>query len=78
MVGLKEYAFHHKLRANQSSFIYCSELTALFLSQNHLKGLDDKIKVLPINIEQVFTINDEYGCVTVTPLPAGHCPGSVM
>lgn len=77
MVGLKDERFHHKLRTNKTAFMYCSELTALFLVQNHLKGLDDKIKILPINKEYLISI-EEHGIVTVTPLPAGHCPGSIM
>ncbi|XP_034239889.1 protein artemis-like [Thrips palmi] len=78
MVGLRDYPFQNKLRTNSTAFLYCSELTALFLTQNHLKGFDDKIKVLPINSQQVISINEQHGCVTVTALPAGHCPGSVM
>lgn len=78
MVGLREIEFHTMLRKRESAFIYCSELTKLFLSQNHLQGMDDKIKVLPINKEQVISINDEHGFLSVTALPAGHCPGSIM
>lgn len=78
MVGLRCSEFHAILREKESAFIYCSELTALFLSQNHLQGLDEKIKVLAVNKEHVIKINDELGFVSVTPLPAGHCPGSIM
>ncbi|KAK3914544.1 Protein artemis [Frankliniella fusca] len=78
MVGLRNPEFHAVLLRRPSAFIYCSELTALFLSQNHLKGFDAKIKVLAVNKEHTLNISDELGVISVTPLPAGHCPGSVM
>lgn len=78
MVGLRSSEFHTLLRKKESAYIYCSELTALFLSQNHLQGLDKKIRALPVNKDHTICINEEYGFLTVTPLSAGHCPGSYM
>lgn len=78
MVGLRSTEFHTLLRKKESAYIYCSELTALFLSQNHLQGLDKKIRALSVNQEHTIFINEQDGFLTVTPLPAGHCPGSYM
>lgn len=78
MVGLRSADFHAVLRKKESAVLYCSELTKLFLASNHLEGLANKIRVLPINQKITISVIGLNGCIEVTALPAGHCPGSIM
>ncbi|XP_052286066.1 uncharacterized protein LOC127881901 isoform X2 [Dreissena polymorpha] len=82
-VGLGEPLFFRRLKSNTGVFLYCSEVTeALLLASRKYCHLKPYIKCLPINtpttIEIPEPLYDHNECITVTLLPAFHCPGSVM
>ncbi|KAI8388566.1 beta-lactamase-like protein [Radiomyces spectabilis] len=88
--GIKYYFLSHvhsdhTQGLEQSSIlenIYCSEITATLLPRirrrnkqyGHLEG-----RLVPIPIAQETIIDTtDYGKITVTLLPANHCPGAVL
>ncbi|KAK7102636.1 hypothetical protein V1264_020827 [Littorina saxatilis] len=83
MVGLEQSSFVQCLRSRDGIFLYCSEVTKLLLlSEDAFKPLEPYLRVLEIGVATTVTVPDpeaeEFKSVTVTTLPAGHCPGSVM
>lgn len=78
MRGLDDWSFHKSLVYRPDVFMYASQISIRIL-----KGLyppiETKLKELPLGVSTLiklpFTTNK---CITVTLLPAGHCPGSVM
>ncbi|ORX51297.1 hypothetical protein DM01DRAFT_1408762 [Hesseltinella vesiculosa] len=63
--------------------IYCSEPTAIILPEIRRRGkrlfshLQHRLKGWPLLKEQLLTTT-EYGVLTITFIPANHCPGAVM
>ncbi|GFR71949.1 protein artemis [Elysia marginata] len=84
MVGLDDKKFETSLKARSGVFLYCSEITRLLLlADEEYQPLEKFIKVLEVGeTHQIKIPNDHVergGCVvTVTPISAGHCPGSVI
>ncbi|XP_039250072.2 protein artemis-like isoform X2 [Styela clava] len=82
MVGLGDESFHERLKSNESVFLYCSEVSrALLLADDRYYHLANNIIALPINYPKVIDIKineNELKSITITLLPASHCPGSVM
>lgn len=75
MDGLFEFA--KILNSSTDKFIYCSPLTKEFICNLSCKIDHEKVIGLEINKPfNVYELQESY--VTVTPLPAAHCPGSVM
>ncbi|XP_046363534.2 protein artemis-like isoform X1 [Haliotis rufescens] len=85
MVGLDSPRFHQKLQSRMDVFLYCSAVTqTLLLSDPQYMHLRKFIKILDVSVQTTVTIPDKGGdvkkmsTVLVTPLGAGHCPGSLM
>ncbi|XP_046577035.1 protein artemis-like [Haliotis rubra] len=85
MVGLHSSRFHEKLQSRMDIFLYCSAVTqTLLLTDPQYMHLRKFIKVLDVGVPTTVTIPDKGGdvkkvsTVLVTPLGAGHCPGSLM
>nr|XP_039250072.1 protein artemis-like isoform X2 [Styela clava] len=82
MVGLGDESFHEHLKSNESVFLYCSEVSrALLLADDRYYHLANNIIALPINYPKVIDIKingNDLKSITITLLPASHCPGSVM
>ncbi|XP_003424812.1 protein artemis [Nasonia vitripennis] len=82
MKGLN-YDFFHFLK-RKDSFLYCSHITKLIV-ENKFPKFDRCIiekHLIQINIDELNVINYVH-CgtqvsITVTCVPSGHCPGSVM
>lgn len=82
-VGLAENIFYRRLKSSKDVFLYCSEVTHVLLAAStKYQHLTPFIKSLAINTPTTLEIPDplyaENEKVTVTLLPAFHCPGSVM
>ncbi|KAL1464238.1 hypothetical protein WDU94_003904 [Cyamophila willieti] len=78
MAGLNA-SFGQLLKENPEKKLYCSLITKELFSKldRYSSGFDlDTLIVLDIGVPQLLSIADQY--VTVTLIPAGHCPGSVM
>lgn len=82
MVGLDLPKFADRLQSQKNIFLYCSEVSrALLIADDRYCHLADKIITLPIECSQVIDIKineDRIKSISVTLLPASHCPGSVM
>ncbi|XP_060590086.1 protein artemis-like [Ruditapes philippinarum] len=81
--GLAEKIFCKRLKSNKDIFLYCSEVTqVLLVASKKYRHLKPYIKGLSINTPTTLDIPDplfeEKEKITVTLLPAFHCPGSVM
>ncbi|XP_052780861.1 uncharacterized protein LOC128217634 [Mya arenaria] len=81
--GLGVPILFKRLKSNKDIFLYCSEVTqVLLLASQKYRHLKPYIKSLPINTPTMIEIPDplyEHNTtITVTLLPAFHCPGSVM
>ncbi|KAI5756418.1 hypothetical protein M8J77_024953 [Diaphorina citri] len=77
MSGLNS-SFGHLLKQNPEKKIYCSLITKEFFSKLDISsGFDmNSLVVLDIGVPHLLTVCGGY--LTVTLIPAGHCPGSVM
>ena len=79
MKGL-DNSFIQNLNKN-NKFLYCSEISKAILNANTYLNNSDMIKGLPVLSPVIIDFKGENGTilfVTVTLIPAGHCPGSVM
>ncbi|KAF2898502.1 hypothetical protein ILUMI_07673 [Ignelater luminosus] len=78
MRGLDDWSFHNSLVCRPDVFLYASPISIRIL-RGLYPSIETKLKELPLGIptliKLLFTTNK---CITVTLLPAGHCPGSVM
>lgn len=74
MIGL-DINFFMGLRESQT-YLYCSLISKETLKLKY-SDFEDQIKVLDETTAIVIPGEVPY-TVTVTPIPAGHCPGSVM
>lgn len=80
MVGLNSPNFLNALMRKKHVYLYASPVTVQILKCK-FPELAPKLKKLPVNVPTlvVFPYNSQkYLTITVTPLTAGHCPGSVM
>ncbi|XP_064606431.1 protein artemis-like [Liolophura sinensis] len=82
-VGLSSDSFFERMKMSRKVFIYCTEVTKiLMLADDHYKHLEKYVKTLEVDVPTRIVIPDEYTdkdeYITVTLIPAGHCPGSVM
>lgn len=78
MCGLNA-SFGQLLKENPEKKIYCSLITKEFFSKldKYSSGFDlDSLIVMDIGLPNLLTVHGQY--MTVTLIPAGHCPGSVM
>lgn len=72
MVGL--YTLQYSL-SKSDKFLYASEISCAILKKQY-PVLENNVKVL--DIYKPTTLLLEGGNISVLPIPAGHCPGSVM
>lgn len=78
MRGLYDWAFQDYLIRSPDVFLYASPISIQILKQMYPR-LESQLKELPINTASVVKFpHSNYRSLTITPLPAGHCPGSVM
>ena len=81
MVGLDSGELAEHLRINPHVRLVCSDVTSgLLLAITRFKHLRPSILTLPIDEEQLLEIgyHPDTLHLSVTLIPAGHCPGSVM
>ncbi|KAA0185678.1 hypothetical protein HAZT_HAZT006552 [Hyalella azteca] len=83
MVGLSSPQFLDHLESNQGVYLYCSFITARFLQASiRHRPLSSYLRPLPpdepVKISVPTVANEPPHSLTVTLIPAGHCPGSVM
>ena len=81
MMGLIEPELFERLK-HYNLKIYCHKVSAAFLSALPLYVLLTPY-IVPLDSDNETTLNvslegDETHTLTVTLIPAGHCPGSVM
>ncbi|XP_033232136.1 protein artemis-like isoform X2 [Belonocnema kinseyi] len=79
MKGLHNFFIENLEKKNK--FLYCSEISKAILNAKSNLVKSDMIKGLSALSPVVIGFNREKGTtvfVTVTLIPAGHCPGSVM
>ncbi|KAL4226148.1 Protein artemis [Mactra antiquata] len=81
--GLNGDLFMNRLKSNKDIFLYCSEVTKVLIEASpKYHKISPYVKCLDINSPTTITIPDplfeEKEQITVTLLPAFHCPGSVM
>lgn len=83
MVGLSSPLLAERFKSNTWIKLYCHSVTkALLAGMDRFKDLLNSIEVLELGQEELLhTYNcdgKEMKCFTVSIIPAGHCPGSVM
>ena len=83
MVGLSSPQFLDHLESNSGVYLYCSVITARFLQASiRHRPLSPYLRPLthdePAKITIPTVANEPHHILTVTLIPAGHCPGSVM
>ncbi|CAD5112753.1 DgyrCDS1971 [Dimorphilus gyrociliatus] len=79
MTGLKTESFKNCLTANNAKICMSKITQSLLLNRKEYSHLDKLIQVLDVNVAHRIKLRKENPYyVTVTLLPAGHCPGSVM
>ena len=83
MNGMDSSAFHHRLKASSTVFVYCSETSRnILLCDEKYKHLEKYLVGLPIEHCTMITYENAVAgkseTVSVTLLSAGHCIGSVM
>lgn len=74
MRGLSALNFQDKL-IKENKFLYLSNISAIIL-RALAPNIANQIKELPL--EEITSIPVEKKYISVTCIPAGHCPGSVM
>ncbi|KAJ3642857.1 hypothetical protein Zmor_025606 [Zophobas morio] len=74
MQGLSNFDFQKNLVAN-NRFIYVSHVSAEILKNMH-PFIANNLVELDFHSSTTITLKNKTVCVT--PIPAGHCPGSVM
>lgn len=79
MDGLFTENFANLINQSEDKFIYCSTVTAHFLSKNYRNHIG-RDKIRPLDIYKSFVVVHKHlkSDVVITCLSAGHCPGSVM
>ncbi|XP_041349574.1 uncharacterized protein DDB_G0290685-like [Gigantopelta aegis] len=83
MTGLDSPSFIERLRSRTDVFLYCTEISKiLLLAETVYRPLEKYIKVMTSEECERISVPDPASCrsteIVVTPLPALHCPGSVM
>ncbi|XP_051158131.1 protein artemis [Leptopilina boulardi] len=78
MKGLDNYFINNLSRYNK--FLYCSEITKIILTSRFNLIEPTNIKSLSLSNPVIIDYKRKHcnNYVTVTLIPAGHCPGSVM
>ncbi|XP_018562298.1 protein artemis [Anoplophora glabripennis] len=74
MVGLHTHRFQNNLLEN-NKYLYASEISCAILKLLY-PSLKNNIKILDIYTPTALLLKG--GNISVLPIPAGHCPGSVM
>ncbi|KAJ8918599.1 hypothetical protein NQ315_013104 [Exocentrus adspersus] len=74
MVGLDNWNFQDNLVKN-NKYLYASDVSRAIL-KNQFPYLENNIKVLDMYTPTIVVLKN--GNISVLPIPAGHCPGSVM
>lgn len=72
MVGLFDYQSNF---INNNKYLYTSEISCAILKKQ-FPMLENNIRVLDISVSTTVLLKG--GNISVLPIPAGHCPGSVM
>lgn len=83
MKGLLVKEFLRRLEENGNVFLYCSEISYHILMCTAMKGVKESVKIVSHRKEAIVEvppseIYHQPQILTVTVIPAGHCPGSVM
>lgn len=74
MVGLNNAKFQETLR-KRGCYIYVSHVSKAILQQLHPE-IRDRIRELDFHTTTPIYLKNV--CISVIPIPSGHCPGSVM
>lgn len=75
MIGLHNSLFHERL-AEDDVFLYASSVSVEILKRLIPELPREKLKEIPMKGSTLVPVKNKF--VSVTPLPAGHCPGSIM
>ncbi|KAK7869233.1 hypothetical protein R5R35_000864 [Gryllus longicercus] len=64
-------------------FLYCSDLSYHILMNTPIKEVKESVKIVSFLMETIIEVlpSEHYSQpqnITVTAIPAGHCPGSIM
>ncbi|XP_067012558.1 protein artemis isoform X2 [Anabrus simplex] len=83
MVGLREIEFLNLLSKNSDYFLYCSEISYQILMNTALKDVKENLRILSVHEPCMVHVPaslhfQESQALTLSTIPAGHCPGSVM
>lgn len=81
MHGLRDAAFACQLSKRKDYFLYCSPISALIVKSMNLNFEEDHIIEIKDAMEITIPASEIWPVdyrVSVTAIPAGHCPGSVM
>lgn len=77
MRGISSPSFNQIFKDQSDVYFYCSEITKTFMERDpEIQIPSEKIYMLE-NEDPVYIAKGDI-CVKVTPLRAGHCPGSIM
>lgn len=77
MIGLDNKSFQERLLNNGDIFLYASPVSVRILTGLY-PDLVHKFKCVPLKDSMLIVIPENEKFLTVTAIPAGHCPGSVM
>lgn len=75
MIGLRNPSFHERL-LKEDLFLYASSVSVKILKKLIPELPASNLKEIPMQGSTLVPVKNKF--VSVTPLPAGHCPGSVM
>ncbi|KAF5272104.1 hypothetical protein FQA39_LY01187 [Lamprigera yunnana] len=83
MEGLGDFTFQTRLVETPDVYLYASSISIQILKnkysdKNKFANIENKLKPLPIINSTLIKIPQTDESFTVSLLPAGHCPGSVM
>lgn len=77
MKGLSNSKFQANLVERDNVFLYASEVSVQILKRT-FPNVTSKLKALSVNGAHLIPSSKNSEFISVTLIPAGHCPGSVM
>lgn len=83
MRGLDNIDFQNSLLQRPGVYLYASSISIkilknIYKDKSRYPRIESKLKVIPVNHPTLIKIPETNQSFTVTTIPAGHCPGSVM